>query len=151
MNTRRIFTLVSLAVALAFASAAPAQDKPGDKKPAEPKKEEPAKKPEAEPEKKPESTAKKTRTKPVKDAAIEKRFGLADAGLTAEQREKLNPFLKEQAEKIQAMRSGDKGDRKGKLKETMEAVRAKLKDTLTAEQFEKWDKANGGPRKKKTK
>jgi len=151
MKTHRILSLLSLGAALAFAPALLAQDKKDDKKPVEPKKEEPAKKPEAEPEKKHETTAKRARTKPVKDAAVEKRFGLAEANLTAEQRAKLEPFLKEQAEKVQTVRSDKGGDRKTKLRESQDAVRAKLKETITAEQFEKWDKANGGQRKKRTK
>lgn len=151
MILHRIPAILSLGAALVFTPALLAQDKKDDKKPAEPKKEEPAKKPEAEPEKKPETAARKPRTKPVKDAAIEKQFGLAEANLTAEQKAKLDPFLKEQAEKVQALRSSEKGDRKTKQREMLDAVRAKLKETVTAEQFEKWEKANGGQRKKRTK
>ena len=62
--------------------------------------------------------------------------------LTAEQKGKIEPILKEQGEKIRALR-GDQNlsreDRTAKLQEIRKAANAKIKPILTADQTRKWE------------
>lgn len=64
--------------------------------------------------------------------------------LTAEQKEKLKPIFKEEKEKLQAVRQDaalSREQKRAKTLELREAITAKVKPILTAEQLEKWKKA----------
>ena len=64
-----------------------------------------------------------------------------ELNLSEEQKTSIKPILREQTQKLKALRE-DKGlspeERIDKAKEIREAVTTKLKDVLTAEQFEMW-------------
>jgi Spy/CpxP family protein refolding chaperone len=122
----------TLFTTLAFTSllvlSAPAQT--DEKKPAEstpPKKEEPA-------------SGKKDRR-----ALLQDRFAKVseELKLTDEQKEKLRPVFKEEGEKLMAVRTEAKNDRRAafqKLREIHEETAKKVKPVLTPEQTEKWEK-----------
>jgi len=63
--------------------------------------------------------------------------------LTDEQKEKIKPIFKEEAGKLKELQGDDKLSRKEKvhkLRDVQEKISAKLKDVLTPEQLEKWEK-----------
>lgn len=63
--------------------------------------------------------------------------------LTDDQTAKVKPILKDQAEKMKALRddtSISQEDRRPKMKEIHEATNAKLKAVLTEDQFAQWKK-----------
>jgi Spy/CpxP family protein refolding chaperone len=63
--------------------------------------------------------------------------------LTAEQKTQLKPLLQEQKQKLQALKADttlDKRAKAAKLKELQGELEPKLKEILTKEQFEKWQK-----------
>lgn len=63
--------------------------------------------------------------------------------LTAEQQEKVKAALKEQTDKMAALRQDtalSREDRQKKTQELRTALTAKLKTILTTEQFDKWEK-----------
>ena len=63
--------------------------------------------------------------------------------LTDEQAAKLKPILKEEIDKLRALRqdtSLSRQDRAAKTKEIRDAVTGKVKPILTADQVEKWNK-----------
>lgn len=63
-------------------------------------------------------------------------------GLTDDQKPKVEATMKDQREKMTALRddtSLSADDRKAKVKEIMEATDAKMKTILTADQYAKWE------------
>ncbi|MDX2179357.1 MAG: hypothetical protein SFV18_07185 [Bryobacteraceae bacterium] len=65
-----------------------------------------------------------------------------ELNLTADQKAKLEPIFKEQAEKMRALRDENKGSRREMMKgmrEIQEQNDAKISEVLTAEQKTKWD------------
>ena len=70
--------------------------------------------------------------------------------LTAEQKEKLKPIFKEEAEKLRELRGDDKltrVEKMAKVKEIREAGFTKIKTVLTPEQTEKFQKIREEARK----
>lgn len=67
---------------------------------------------------------------------------IKDLGLTGEKVDKFKAILKEQQDKIAALRQdGATGtDLRAKRKEITDAITAKMKDLLDKDQFEKWQK-----------
>ena len=68
------------------------------------------------------------------------RPALKDLGLTSEQKEKLKPLLKEQRDKMRALREDTKSSRAekaAKVKALQDEMAPKLKEVLTAEQYDK--------------
>jgi hypothetical protein len=82
-----------------------------------------------------------------KQRGTQDRAGLQDAlkdlNLTDEQKEELKPLWQEQAEKVRELRQ-DKSlspqEKMAKVKAIQEEMEPKLKQVLTGEQFEKWQK-----------
>ena len=68
---------------------------------------------------------------------------MKELNLTDEQKEKLKPIWQEQAQKVRELRQ-DKNlspqEKMAKVKVIQEEMEPKLKQILTAEQFEKWQK-----------
>lgn len=63
--------------------------------------------------------------------------------LTDDQKEKVKPIFKDQADKMKALRDDTSltpQDRRPKMKEIRDATNAKLKPILTDEQFAQWEK-----------
>jgi Spy/CpxP family protein refolding chaperone len=60
--------------------------------------------------------------------------------LTAEQKTKLQEAVKAQRETAQGLRDLPPEERRTKMQETRQAMQAKIKEILTAEQFTKWEK-----------
>jgi periplasmic protein CpxP/Spy len=71
-----------------------------------------------------------------------------DLKLTADQRTKVEAVMKDQAEKRRALRDLTPEERREKSQAMREEMAKKMKEILTAEQFEKWEKnrPQGGPR-----
>jgi Spy/CpxP family protein refolding chaperone len=60
--------------------------------------------------------------------------------LTAEQKTKLQEAVKAQRETAQGLRDLPPEERRTKMQENRQAMQAKIKEILTAEQFTKWEK-----------
>jgi periplasmic protein CpxP/Spy len=60
--------------------------------------------------------------------------------LTAEQKTKLQEAVKAQRETAQGLRDLPPEERRTKMQETRQAMQAKIKEILTAEQFTQWEK-----------
>ena len=72
--------------------------------------------------------------------------------LTDEQKEKLKPIIKEEGEKLKALREDTnvpQEEKRGKMREIMEASFAKIKPILTAEQVTKWEEFRAEAQKKR--
>jgi Spy/CpxP family protein refolding chaperone len=126
MKTNRFawMTAVALGGLMALVPLAPAQEKKDEPKPA----------PKAE----------KSDTK-RRGAAITDRLRhvAEELKLTDEQKEKVKPIFHEEIEKLRALRDDSNAsaqNRRGKMREILEATNAKIKPILTAEQLERWDK-----------
>ena len=68
---------------------------------------------------------------------------IKDLGLTGEKVDKFKAILKEQTDKLAALRQDTAvtgADRRAKAKEVTDAITAKMKDLLDKDQFEKWQK-----------
>jgi len=63
-----------------------------------------------------------------------------DLNLTADQKTKVEAVMKEQGEKMRGMRDLAPDERRAKGKTLREEMSKKMKEILTAEQFEKWGK-----------
>jgi len=71
---------------------------------------------------------------------------LDELNLTAEQKTKLEAFQQEQREKMQGLRDAPPEERREKFQKLQEGTTAKMKEVLTKEQFEKWEKSRAaGP------
>jgi len=75
--------------------------------------------------------------------------GLEELNLNEDQKSKLQEFIRENGEKIRALREDQSTPREEKAKkfqEFQDAMSTKMKEVLTAEQFAKWDKSRAsGP------
>ncbi|MBI5772758.1 MAG: hypothetical protein HZA89_03320 [Verrucomicrobia bacterium] len=75
--------------------------------------------------------------------------GLEELNLNEDQKSKLQEFMRENGEKLRALRedqSTPREDKAKKFQEFQEAMSAKMKEVLTAEQFTKWEKSRAsGP------
>lgn len=70
-----------------------------------------------------------------------------DLGLSAEQKTKIQEFMKSQADKRQELRDATPEERREKAKELRAELDKKMKEVLTAEQYTKWQQlrpAEGG-------
>jgi Spy/CpxP family protein refolding chaperone len=137
MKALTYFTALALTGLLTASALAQADDK----KPAEP------------------TTPKKDASgKADRRAAMQDRFAKVseELKLTDEQKEKLKPIFKDEAEKKMSIRTSAGSDRKGafqKLRDLQQEVDGKVKPVLTEEQKVKWDKIKdeGLPARKKNK
>ena len=92
-------------------------------------------------EKKPETETKAPRGAGARGDRLEAMT--TQLNLTAEQKEKLKPILKEQEDALKTVREDQNMPREEKMKkfrESQESVNEKIKPILTAEQLEKWNK-----------
>ncbi len=72
--------------------------------------------------------------------------------LTDEQKEKLKPIFKEEGEKLKAIfedQNTPREEKQGKVREIREAIAAKIKPILTAEQQTKWEEIRAEAQKKR--
>ena len=70
--------------------------------------------------------------------------------LTDEQKTKVKPILEEMRQKMADLRKDttlEQADRRAKMKEIRDDVSTKLKEVLTPDQFEKWQKMGPGNRR----
>jgi Spy/CpxP family protein refolding chaperone len=88
-----------------------------------------------------------TNPPPAATAPRPLRTGLESLNLTADQKAKAEPIVKDMQHQLLTLHA-DKAvtpaDKRIKFKEIRDAATAKLKDILTPEQFAIWQKQNGG-------
>ncbi len=65
----------------------------------------------------------------------------ADLNLSSEQQEKVRSAMQGQGEKMRELRDASPEERREKFQKFQEEMNAKMKEILTPEQFEKWQKA----------
>lgn len=138
LNKLNILPLMTLGGLMAFAPLASADDA----KPVPP--------PDA-----PSTTDTPPPAKAHKHAAQNTKQILEKLNLTDEQKEKIKPLLKDQAEQMKTMNqdsSLSRADKRSKRKEIQEATNTKLKAIMSEDQFTQWEKltseARGGHRRK---
>jgi len=68
-----------------------------------------------------------------------------ELGLSAEQKTKIQEFMKSQADKRQELRDATPEERREKAKELRDEFDQKMKEVLTAEQYTKWQKLRPTP------
>lgn len=78
------------------------------------------------------------------------RFGnFEELGLNEDQKAKIQEFMKENGDKLRSLREDQSTPREEKVKkfqDFQESMKGKMKEVLTAEQFEKWEKQrSAGP------
>lgn len=66
--------------------------------------------------------------------------GLEGLDLNEEQKSKLQEFMQENRSKMEGLRDAAPEERREKFQKLQESVKAKMKEVLTKEQFEKWEK-----------
>ncbi len=66
--------------------------------------------------------------------------GIEGLDLNEEQKSKLQEFMQENRSKMEALRDATPEERREKYQKLQESVAAKMKEVLTKEQFEKWEK-----------
>lgn len=74
-------------------------------------------------------------------------FVAKQLALNDDQKEKIKPILEERQQKAAELRKDttlSPTDRRAKMKEIREATDAKMKEVLTADQYEKWTKMGAG-------
>jgi len=95
-------------------------------------------------------SAQETKTNTPPPALVaQPRLGLESLGLTAEQKAKVEPILLDMRKQMNEVRTNTAVApvaKRLKVKEIREATAVKLKDILTPEQLEKWQKQTAGPR-----
>lgn len=83
---------------------------------------------------------------------------MEELDLSAEQKEKVRAAMQEQGQTLQGLRDASPDERREKFQKIQESMSAKMKEILTNEQFEKWEKSraelggrlgDGGPGRKK--
>ena len=134
MKTTQLSLVAVLALGslVAFAPISQAQDKKDEKK-----------------EQKPEARPGERKGPGLQDRLQQMSEALK---LTDEQKEKLKPIFKEEGEKLKALRedtSVAQEEKRAKGREIMEAVAAKIKPILTAEQATKWEELRAEAQKKR--
>ena len=128
--------VVALGSLVAFAPMTQAQDKKDEKK-------------EEKKEQKPEAPPGERKRPALQDRLQQMSEALK---LTDEQKEKLKPILKEQGEKLIALRDDTnipQEEKRAKMREITEAFTAKIKPILTAEQVTKWEEIRAEAQKKR--